>query len=576
MKNNRKIAVVGGGPGALFLYKHLIGTSKNDLSVFIFEKTDTLGAGMPYSQLGANEEHVTNVSGNETPELVTEMTEWIKTVPRKTLDQFCINPDKFHEYKVVPRLLFGLYLTAQFHMLLNRGREKHIQTTVYLNTNVTDVEKDSSGKFTVKTDGQNFPEMDEVIICIGHNWPKKHEGKTDGYFDSPYPPSKLAHTFNHAIAIKGSSLTAIDALRTLSRSNGYYKKSGHNRLKFILSPKSPDFRVVMHSRDGLLPAVRFHLDDPHLEPENELTDTDIENNKNENEGFLSLDYVFQHSFIKPFEEKDPEFFERIHKMSIEDFVEVMMGYREGMEPFELLNAEYLEAEKSIKYRESVHWKEMLAILSFVMNYPAKHFSAEDMQRLKKVLQPLISIVIAFAPQESVEEMLALKQAGVLSIVDVGDSSSVEAGESGGAVYHYTDEAGVKQSSYFKTYIDCSGQPHLSYRDLPFKSLTEKGEVKAARLEFKDAAEGKKAMKEDDNQVERGQAGEYFLKVPGITINDHFQIIDDKGNLNRHLYMMAVPYIGGYNPDYSGLDFSETASKLIVESLYNPVNAQKDA
>lgn len=31
-------------------------------------------------------------------------------------------------------------------------------------------------------------------------------------------------------------------------------------------------------------------------------------------------------------------------------------------------------------------------------------------------------------------------------------------------------------------------------------------------------------------------------------------------------MMAVPYIAGYNPDYSGLDFCEAASKFIVESI----------
>jgi hypothetical protein len=31
-------------------------------------------------------------------------------------------------------------------------------------------------------------------------------------------------------------------------------------------------------------------------------------------------------------------------------------------------------------------------------------------------------------------------------------------------------------------------------------------------------------------------------------------------------LMAVPYIGGYNPDYSGLDFSEAASALIIKSI----------
>jgi hypothetical protein len=31
-------------------------------------------------------------------------------------------------------------------------------------------------------------------------------------------------------------------------------------------------------------------------------------------------------------------------------------------------------------------------------------------------------------------------------------------------------------------------------------------------------------------------------------------------------MMAVPYIGGFNPDYSGLDFCEAASEVIIKSI----------
>ena len=63
----------------------------------------------------------------------------------------------------------------------------------------------------------------------------------------------------------------------------------------------------------------------------------------------------------------------------------------------MLKAKYTKAEKSIKRHESVYWKEMLAVFSFAMNHLAKYFSAEDMQRLKKVLMPLILIIIAFVP-----------------------------------------------------------------------------------------------------------------------------------------------------------------------------------
>jgi len=68
---------------------------------------------------------------------------------------------------------------------------------------------------------------------------------------------------------------------------------------------------------------------------------------------------------------------------------------------------------------------MLAVLCFAMNHLAKYFSAENMQRLQKVLIPLFSIIIAFVLQKPYVELLALYQAGVLSLVSVGVDSSVK-------------------------------------------------------------------------------------------------------------------------------------------------------
>ncbi|WP_246230105.1 hypothetical protein [Mucilaginibacter humi] len=104
-----------------------------------------------------------------------------------------------------------------------------------------------------------------MVICTGHRWPLKYEGKIPGYFDSPYPPAKLRLKLNHPVAVKGASLTAIDAVRTLARANGTFTvaEDGHHR-SYQLADDSKGFKMIMHSRNGLLPAVRFHLEDPHL------------------------------------------------------------------------------------------------------------------------------------------------------------------------------------------------------------------------------------------------------------------------------------------------------------------------
>lgn len=566
-KATKRIAIVGGGPSGLFIYKRLIESGNRDFNIAIFEKKQQLGAGMPYSNDGANEEHITNVSANEIPHIVTSVEEWLQTVSKETLSHFNIDPKRFNEYKVLPRLLFGQYLSAQFDLLKKSADKAAINTAIYLNSQVTDiVDQPEDAEVWVKTEQKSIFKFDTVIISTGHYWPRKYEGTIPDYYDSPYPPAKLASNYNHPVAIKGASLTAIDAIRTLARHNGKFTDT-NGKLSFEGSDKSPQFRLVMHSRNGLLPAVRFHLEDTHLLSDSLLTPEEITAHIVANGHFLSLDFIFEKDFKAIFRDKDPEFYESIKDMTIEEFVDSMMQLRERLDPFVLLQAEYIEAEKSIKRRQSVYWKEMLAVLSFAMNYPAKYFSAEDMLRLQKALMPLISIVIAFVPQASCRELMALHNAGVLELVAVGDDSTITPQKKGGATYHYTDENGESHAQYYKTFMDCVGQPHLSYEDFPFESLLKNRSVSPARLRFRSAEEGKSEIEAGNKKVEQDPNGDYFLSVPGIAINDNFQIIDQYGAFNSKLFIMAVPYIGGFNPDYSGLDFCEAASKRIVESLF---------
>jgi uncharacterized NAD(P)/FAD-binding protein YdhS len=562
----KHIAIIGGGPSGLFVFKRLVEAGKTDIEVDIFEKQKELGAGMPYSVFGAAKEHITNVSDNEIPEMVNSVEDWIGNAPETILKRFHIDPDHFSEYKVMPRLLFGEYLKAQFDLLLARAKVIGLVARVHLNCKVIDIsdlEKQTKVQFKTKDRKTKF--FDTVVICTGHCWPKKHEGKIPGYYDSPYPPGKLKQEFNHPIAIRGSSLTAIDAISTIAHYNGAFTKNKQGKLSY--KSKNPGFKIVMHSRGGMLPAVRFHLDDTHLHNENLLSDEEIALHIQENDGFLSLDFIFEKNFKEPLRDKEPGFYQQIKDLSLEKFVNRMMNMRAQTDPFELLKTEYAEAERSIKKRKSLYWKEMLGVLSFAMNYPAKHLSAEDMQRLHKVLIPLISIVIAYVPQSSCEELLALNDAGLLSMVTVDEQSRVAPGRrKGGATYHYTNEQGEKKSVWYQTFIDCTGQQQLSYRQLPFRSLLIKHTVSPAWLKFRSAKIGKTQKQKGNKNIKAEKDGNYYLNVPGLAINDSFQVLNPLGASNNRIYLIAVPYIGGLNPDYSGLDFCEEASARVAEAI----------
>lgn len=559
-----KIAIIGGGPCGLFMCKRLAESGRKDLEIHVFEKSDTPGAGMPYSRAGAGEEHVTNVSDNEIPEIVTHIKDWVHTAPAALLDRYHISAGKFNEYKVLPRLFFGEYLRAQFYLLIEKAAARGVAVYLHLQHMVLDVLAGEAGMpVKVETDKSGAQLFDACVICTGHYWPLHYEGKVRGYYDSPYPPSKLALKVNHPVAIRGSSLTAIDAIRTLSRHNGSFTHNEHGLLVFHPAEGSEDFKMVLHSRSGMLPAIRFHLDDPHLNNHAALKPAMIAANMKENNGFLSLDFVFEKAFKELLKEKEPVFYERIRRMKLEEFVHTMIELREQLEPFTLFYAEYKEAEQSIKRKEPVYWKEMLAALSFAMNYPAKHFSAEDMQRLQHNLSHLISIVIAFVPQSSAKELLALHAAGRLDIVAAGHKSRVEPRDEGGVLYHYTQhEEGV----YYKTFIDAVGQAHLPLRQFPFPSLVRENAVSQAKLKFKSEAAAVQEIKEGNPLVTKHDHA-YFLQVPGITIDDSFRIVDEEGRANKNIYMLAVPYMAGYNPDYSGLDFCEKASELVASAIF---------
>lgn len=564
-RTRKHVAIIGGGPAGLYVMKHLLRSGHDDLHITVFERKERLGEGMPYSHAGAAREHVTNVSGNEVPELETTLEDWMEHCPDEMLEAYGIDLARFHAFKVVPRLLFGAYLADQFALLLERAAQKGIAVETFLQTVVKDVtDMPDSRQVAVRLNDDRTLRFDHVVIATGHHWPATHEEHVKGWYDAPYPPARIALQVNHPVAIKGASLTAIDAIKTLARSNGTFLYE-NDTVVFRPSAQSPDFRIVLHSRSGLLPAVRFHLDEPGTPSGLAVSQEAISAMREENDGFIPLDLIFEHYFKAFIRERDPERYERIREWNMEQFVSEVLEMRERIDPFQLFRAEFAEAEKSIARRQSIHWKELLSHLSFAMNYPAKYFPAEDMLRLRQTLMPLIGVIIASVPQSSAKEMLALYDAGVLEVRAVGADCSFDPHPQEGVVVSFTGEDGSSHSEHYRTYIDCSGQRHFSCGDFPFKGLCDGRSLSAARLKFRSPEQARLHMQEDPESVVQ-EKDDYFLKVPGVMINDYFQLLDVYGALNERICIMAVPYIGGYNPDYSGLDFCDAAAERIVAAL----------
>ncbi|MBW7676354.1 FAD/NAD(P)-binding protein [Chryseobacterium chendengshani] len=565
--NSKVIALIGGGPAALFLLKHIITKKIKPDTILIFEKNERLGTGMPYGQHGSGKEHVANVSANELPELLTDIEEYIK---RNEVTGF---PDyskdgKINRDQVIPRLLLGDYLENQFEAYIKAAKSMGIKITAFTDTKVIDIIGNAeSGQYSIITEDANY-KADTVILCTGHYWSKSYEDRHKGWYDSPYPPSKFNAATNHPVAVKGASLTAVDIIKTLSRINGTFNTDENGHVNYTLHSQSENFSIDLYSLSGFLPALRFHSEDEAYSSDWKMTLKEIYDYKKNHGGFVDLDYVFNKNFKLILQKKDPEFYDTIKDMNIEDFVDKMMKLRKELDSFELFKAEYAEAEKSIKRHQSISWKEALTSFSYAMNYPAKHFSAEDMLRLNKVLMPLISIIIAALPQSSYREIIALYDAGVINLNNVDAASTVTPYDVEGALYQYKDKDGNPVERYYKMYVDATGQRPLNFNDLPFDGLKQNGDLSTGYLNFKNNEEAIKLLKVGNAMVKAGWNENYYMQVKGLSINDYFQALDAYGKVKENLYIMAVAFIGGLNPDYSGLDFCDTAGETIVQSFLN--------
>lgn len=563
------IALIGGGPASLFMFKRIVEANFNNCDIHIFEKHEKLGAGMPYSHYGASTEHITNVSDNEIPEIKSHVKDWIAHAPKALLKEFDMEDVVLNEYKVLPRLLFGEYLSAQFELLLQEAKKSGIQTVLHLETDVINIfDNENANNVSVIIQSGKIFIFDKVIICTGHHFPRDREKKLSGWFDSPYPPEKLALPINYEVAIRGASLTAVDAVRTLARANGSFTHDKDGLYTFHLNKQSEGFSIKMFSLGGLLPGIRFHLEESQPDPLLLFSEEEVKNIKQSNEGFIPLDYVYDQNFRKVLEKKHPMLYKDTIGKSLEDFMDFMMAKRRSVDSFKLFKAEYEEAEQSIETRESIVWKEMLSDLSYVINYTIKHFSAEDMLRFKSSLSPLISLIIAFVPQSSAREMLALHKAGILDLVDVDHESFVEPSEDGGCVYNYGNE-----KKKFNMFVDALGQKPFYFNELPFQGLIDKQKMSPAFLNFANQENALSEFEKGNNEVRKDASGKFLLHLTGIWINDHFQPLNQYGIANPRLHVMSVPFISGLNPDYSGLDFCEVASEKILSTLIGTTKNQ---
>jgi hypothetical protein len=411
----------------------------------------------------------------------------------------------------------------------------------------------------------------KVVIATGHCWTEEDEPEA-GYYSSPWPIAKLLpeegsyHDFT--IGTLGASLSAFDVAASLFRRHGeFLEDESSGRITYRPFPGAEDFRMVMHSSEGVLPHLQFDQVEPlreiyrHVDRETLLSLRDAK-------GFLRLDRYFDKVcrpvLIRAFSEdgrqditallQDPVF-------RLRDFVEKMIAEHAYADPFEGMRREMAPAEESVEGHRPIHWKEVLDDLMYTLNFHAELMPAEDHLQLRGGVMPFVMNVVAAMPLPSGNTILALHDAGVLSLVPGKVEITAKRSLTGKTEIHVDDE-GRKTDLEYRMFIDCSGQKPVELEDFAFRSLVERGTVRKARARFHDDS-GADAVPERKRPDVFQENGATVFPIGGIDVDAAYRVIGADGKPNPRIHDIAFTHTSGVRPYSYGLQACDEAAEIVV-------------
>ncbi|ODT98752.1 MAG: hypothetical protein ABS83_03830 [Rhodospirillales bacterium SCN 65-16] len=89
MAKKKRVALVGGGPTAVYTLKNLL-QKADALHVTIFEAGKVAGCGIPYSEEQNTPDMMANITSVEIPPVLTSLADWVRSADKTWLNKFGI------------------------------------------------------------------------------------------------------------------------------------------------------------------------------------------------------------------------------------------------------------------------------------------------------------------------------------------------------------------------------------------------------------------------------------------------------------------------------------------------------
>lgn len=468
----KRIAIVGTGPTGIYCLQQLLWLGR-PLAVEMFEKADQAGIGMPFSPETSSKSMLANIASIEIPPVVDPYLDWLRAQPEARILSYGLDPEDLDDRQFTPRLLLGEYFRDQLLTLAASAVEAGQAVAIHESTEVLDILTRPDGLYLRTTKGKQGA-FDRVVLATGHDFPDEDEA-TRSYYPSPWSGLIEARLPAVRVGIMGTSLSSIDAVMAVVNPHGRFRREGED-LRFDIDPGT-GLHVTLMSRSGILPEADFYCPIPY-QPLSIMTEAALADCAS---AASPLDAVFDLVRAEILH-ANPASALRIvlAGLDADGFAPACFAARQVADPFRWARENLEEVERNKAARITVSWRYALLRMHEQVEKIIPDLPDADRDRFDAGLKKVFVDNYAAVPSESIRRLLALRDAGIVSILPLGEDYDLAREPDGTVIRTRTG------SHVFEVFIDARGQKALKSGDLPFPSLRDA--LLQAELDIPEVAE----------------------------------------------------------------------------------------
>lgn len=429
------------------------------MSISLFESGDAIGVGMPYSKENSSKSMLANIASIEIPPVIDSYIDWLAAQSDSDLRAYGVDPADLDDRKFTPRLLLGLYFREQLLALVDQAKQKGIEVGIHENAEVSDVIARQEGLLVSTQSGATEGPFDRVVLATGHDFPDADEA-TRSYFPSPWSGLIQAEVPAVRVGILGTSLSGIDAAMAVANQHGRFRRKD-SELSF--EHVANGLQITLMSWTGVLPEADFYCPIPY-QPLQIMTDAAVAACASES---APLDAVFE-LFCAEIMLADPQYAQRINleTLTADTFGNAYFAAREAQDAFRWARKNLEEVEYNKAHKITVSWRYALLRMHEKVESILPNLSETDRKRFDGGLKTVFVDNYAAVPSESIRRLLALRDAGILSVLALGTDYELQRKNYGTVII------AEGKTHVFDVFVDARGQKPLTSADLPFRSVRE--------------------------------------------------------------------------------------------------------